>query len=150
MKLDFELVPRPCWGENLRKRLKQSVWDKIRKAVYIKNNGSCAICGDVSSILHCHEVWDYAIVNGKGIQKLIDLIPICKMCHHVKHIGQASILSNKGELDMNEVIDHFIRVNQCSRSVFEREKKKAFEVWEKRNSYEWETLTTEWEKLVQL
>ena len=59
------------------------------------------------------------------------------MCHHVKHIGLAGILADKGELDYDELIEHFCGVNNCTKRDFEETRAKAFEVWENRSQYEW-------------
>ena len=59
------------------------------------------------------------------------------MCHHVKHIGLAGILADKGELDYDELIEHFCGVNNCTKRDFEEIRDKAFEVWENRSQYEW-------------
>ena len=60
------------------------------------------------------------------------------MCHHVKHIGLAGILANQGRLDFNKVIEHFCKVNNCSKNEFNKHQTEAFDTWRKRSNYQWE------------
>ena len=85
--------------------------------------------------MNLHERWKYD--DKKNIQKLEGFILLCRMCHHVKHIGLAGILANKGELDYDEVIGHFCKVNKCTRKEFDEHESKAFAVWEKRSRHQW-------------
>ena len=59
------------------------------------------------------------------------------MCHHVKHLGLAGILASQGKLDYNKVIEHFCKVNRCTREKFEKHKARAFDIWQNRSSYQW-------------
>ena len=34
LRLTIELVPSPCWFNNLRTRIPHAAWDKLRKKVY--------------------------------------------------------------------------------------------------------------------
>ena len=61
------------------------------------------------------------------------------MCHHCKHIGHAGILASEGKLDLNRVIEHFMRVNQCSRAEYEEHSNEAWRMWAERNNYRWIT-----------
>jgi hypothetical protein len=100
------------------------------------NNGrKCQVCGETEGKMNLHEIWEYD--DDKHVQKLGGFILLCEMCHHVKHIGLAEILANRGELDYDEVIDHFCKVNDCTQREFEQHKTKAFDVWNKRSEYEW-------------
>ena len=107
MKLNFELVPDGCWHSNLRYELPPKMWDVVRRDAYSRANGKCMICGVPTSRLDAHERWSYDEKN--GIQKLADVIAVCKDCHSVIHIGYTQL---KG--DENRAIDHFMKVNNCS------------------------------------
>ncbi len=135
--LTIELVPSPCWQNNLRTSMTRTHWDKLRKSVYATYNYYCGICnaGDVQ--LNCHEIWQYDDEN--HIQKLAGFIALCPMCHHCKHIGHAGILASQGKLDLEQVIAHFLRVNHCSREDYSAHRKAAFDVWRERNRFEWNT-----------
>jgi predicted restriction endonuclease len=134
LKLTIELVPRTSWYRNLRKLLSRSQWDTIRKKVYAEYDHKCGICG-AEKRLNCHEIWEYD--DQMHVQKLVGLIALCDMCHHVKHMGHASILASEGKLDLEEVIKHFIRVNKCSSARFEKHKQQVFDQWHERSEYEW-------------
>jgi hypothetical protein len=55
----------------------------------------------------------------------------------VKHIGYAGIRAMDGELDYDALIEHFLKVNGCSKEEFEAHISSAFEVWGERSEHEW-------------
>jgi hypothetical protein len=115
--------------------MSREVWDSIRND-FIKENGrKCQVCGETSGTMNLHEIWNYD--DKKHVQKLEGFILLCRMCHHVKHIGLAGILANQGKLDYDKVIEHFCKVNDCTKKEFEKYKAKAFEIWRERSEYEW-------------
>ena len=85
--------------------------------------------------MNLHEQWKYD--DMKHEQKLEEFILLCKMCHHVKHIGLTGILASQGKLDYNKVVKHFCKVNKRTKKEFEEHKARAFEIWEKRSKYQW-------------
>ena len=134
-RLKIELVPQPLWYRNLRNMLKEpGDWDIIRHRAYADSGHRCAVCGDFGR-LNCHEIWAYDDVH--HVQKLMGFTALCDLCTRVKHIGQAEIMVSRGELDMNSVIRHFRRVNDCSYQDFLEAQRLAFEVWEERSFCEW-------------
>ena len=147
-KLTIELVPSTLWWMNPRKSMKQSQWDTLRKHVYQQYNNTCGICGATGVRLNCHERWEYSIVDGINTQKLIGFIALCDLCHHVKHIGYAGILAQRGQLDFEKVVEHFMRVNQCTREVYEEHYRTAFAEWNERNMLLWEADWGEYQHLM--
>lgn len=140
LKLDIELVPSSSWGLNLRNLLMPKMWKKLREEVVAKYNNRCAVCGKGGK-LHAHEVWNYDDKN--HIQKLKDIITLCTMCHATKHIGLAGIQASEKGSSYENLIKHFMKVNNCSREVFEKHLKSAFQKFEERSHYEWQIdLTT--------
>jgi hypothetical protein len=135
MKLTAELVPSTVWYSSLYRLLPSDVWNSIRNEIIAKNGRKCQICGETIGTMNLHEIWNYDDVN--YIQKLYGFILLCRMCHHVKHIGLAGILANEGKLDYNEVIRHFCKVNNCSEKEFNEHVKDAFRIWEKRSQHPW-------------
>jgi hypothetical protein len=130
-----ELVPSTVWESSLYRLMPREIWNRIRDD-FIKENGrKCQICGETTGTMNLHEIWNYD--DTKHIQKLEGFILLCKMCHHVKHIGLAGVLAEEGKLDYNEVIRHFCKVNNCSEKEFEKHREEAFEIWEKRSKFEW-------------
>ena len=144
-KLTIDLVPDTCWYSNLRNKMPQSKWDKLRKQIYAEVGHSCQICG-AKGRLDCHEVWAYD--DKKFVQKLKGFVALCSMCHHVKHFGMSQILADQGHLDLHAVIDHFCKVNSVSRNAFQTYKSGAFGIWRKRSKHQWRTDLGEWADLV--
>jgi len=145
LKLCIELVPKTAWYSNLRGKMEQGDWDNVRRNTYKLYNYKCGICGNKGQ-LHCHEIWEYD--DERNVQTLKGFIALCAMCHHVKHIGLAGILAKRGELDFNKVVEHFMKVNKCSKDVFDTHYQRAAELWEKRSSYKWEINLGEYAGLV--
>src|SRR5574341_61050 len=145
LKLTIELVPSTSWYNNLRKVVSQEEWDKIRKKSYKDAGYKCTTCG-AEGKLNCHEVWNY---NDKThIQKLEGFIALCDLCHHVKHIGLAGILAMKGQLDMEKIIKHFMKVNSCDRETFENHRKAAFKEWKERSTHDWQVDLGQYEDVI--
>ncbi|MCJ7431667.1 HNH endonuclease [Candidatus Bathyarchaeota archaeon] len=133
--MSIELVPSTVWESSVYKLMSREVWDSIRND-FIKENGrKCQVCGETSGTMNLHEIWNYD--DKKHVQKLEGFILLCRMCYHVKHIGLAGILANQGKLDYDKAIEHFCKVNDCTKKEFEKHKAKAFEIWRERSEYEW-------------
>jgi hypothetical protein len=134
LRLKTELIPQTAWRKNLRNELPRKVWDKIRTDVCAYQGQKCGICG-AAGRLSCHEVWEYDDLN--HIQKLKRFIALCDLCHHVKHLGHATILAEQGKLEMRKIEEHFMRVNSCDLETF---KMHAIEVGVKnleRSKHKW-------------
>lgn len=145
MRLTIELVPRTSWYSNMRSVMPKSAWDRIRKSVYAEYNHKCGVCG-AEGRLECHEIWEYDDKN--HLQALRGFIALCALCHRVKHIGLAGIHALEGKLDYEQVVEHFMRVNECNRETFEQHKKQAFEQWRLRSQYQWQVNLGDYESLV--
>ena len=155
--LTVDLVPEAQWYKNLRTQVRPSVWDKLRKAVYAQAGFKCQICGaEAKGKLNCHEVWEYPDIweldelNHKEnpVQRLVGFQAVCSMCHHVNHIGMASILASRGRLDLEEVVKHFMKVNSVSRKVFEKHYSEAVDIWHYRTQFEWVQDYGQWAALL--
>lgn len=112
-KLNFEFVPDGCWFSNLRTLLSKEQWDFLKKDAKQRAQGECAICGKKTNILDAHERWSYD--KEKGVQKLEDIIAVCKDCHSVIHINHTYL---KG--DGVKAEDHFMKVNGCNYAEFRK------------------------------
>jgi len=135
MKLTAELVPETAWGKSLYNLLPREIWNELREG-FIKENGrKCQICGETSGKIYLHEIWNYD--DQKHIQKLEGLILLCEMCNRIKHIGHTGILADEGKLDYDEVVNHFCKVNNCSKKEFYEHVDNAFKIWEKRSQHQW-------------
>lgn len=146
MKLEIELVPSTVWHSSLYRLLSRKVWNKIRIEIIRENGRKCQVCGETEGIMNLHELWRYD--DGKHIQKLEGFILLCKMCHHVKHIGLAGILASQGKLDYEKVVEHFCKVNKCTKREFKEHEVKAFETWERRSKHQWKQDFGEYKEFV--
>lgn len=113
MKLNIELVPDSCWYSNLRSILSPAQWDAVRREAYSRAGGKCMICGAVSKRLEAHEQWEYDEKN--AVQKLKNVVAVCRSCHEVIHIGRTQ-LTGRGR----EAEDHFMKVNNCSYAEYRK------------------------------
>ena len=112
-KLNFEIVPEGCWGSNLRNILSKQAWDFLREDAKERAGGKCVICGKKTDRLDAHERWSYDKEN--GIQKLEDIIAVCKDCHSVIHIGFTQLKGNEQKAE-----EHFMKVNNCSYAEYRK------------------------------
>lgn len=134
-KLAIELVPSTSWNNNLRSLLGKQKWADLRKKVIGAWGNKCAICKTATKAVDCHEVWDF---NEKDqTQNLIDIIPLCKKCHMVKHLGLSELIANRKGSNLDYLIFHYMKVNKCSREDFEKDKAEAYNLFEKRSQISW-------------
>jgi hypothetical protein len=145
LKLRIDLVPSTCWYRSLREQMQRSRWDALRKRVYADQGHICAICG-IGGRLNCHEVWEYD--DERHIQRLVGFQAVCNLCHHTTHFGKAELLAGEGRIDLNAVIEHFMKVNSVGREIFENHKTAAFRTWRERSLHQWRTDLGEWARLV--
>ncbi len=145
LKLTIDLVPKTCWYTNLRKLMRDSQWDKLRKKVYADAGHLCQICG-TGGRLNCHEIWQYD--DERRVQKLTGFQALCNMCNFVKHFGMAGMLASQGKLDLAAVIQHFLKVNGVSRELFEAHETEVIRIWRARSERQWQTDLAEWISLV--
>ena len=125
-KLKFQLVPDSCWYSNLRSALPVKVWKIIREDALKRSNNRCSICGREVKPLEAHEVWKYDEDN--CIQKLTDVIAVCKMCHSVIHIGRSTLMGKEVQCS-----SWFMKINGCTYSEYRSELGKANEEHIRRN-----------------
>ena len=126
MKLNFELVPDGCWYSNLRSILSPAQWDVVRREAYARAGGRCMICGAPSHRLEAHERWEYD--EERFVQKLADVVAVCKSCHEVIHIGRTQLMG--GEVRASE---HFMKVNGCTYAEYRKALGEANEAHRRRN-----------------
>ena len=129
-KLNFELVPDSCWYSNLRSELPAGAWDVIRKKAYARAGGRCMICGAPVSRPEAHEQWEYDDIN--GVQRLKNVVAICRPCHEVIHIGRTQLMGRE-----REASGHFMKVNGCTYAEYRAALGEANAVHKKRSEREW-------------
>jgi len=145
LKLTIELVPSTVWFSSIYQIYKRnnqlSKWRKIKKELFEKEGRKCWICGEENTRLEAHEFWEYEDKN--HVQKLVAIHHLCSMCHKIKHIGFWCYTEDgrrqftKAGLAREDLINHFCKVNSCSKEDFEKYEKEAFRIWRERSKYEW-------------
>ncbi len=112
-KLEIQLIPDGCWKYNLRTILSKAQWDFLKADAKNRAGGKCMICGAKTTRLEAHEKWSYDEQN--GIQKLEDIVAVCKDCHSVIHINRTWV---KGDIERAE--NHYMKVNDCSYAEYRK------------------------------
>jgi len=131
LKLDFELVPDGCWYSNLRSILSKKQWDFLKADAKERAGGVCMICGKKTEKLDAHERWSYD--EKTCVQKLEDIVAVCKDCHSVIHIGYTQLKGNEERAEK-----HFMKVNGCTYSEYRKALGEANEIHSRRNKIgEW-------------
>lgn len=130
-KLNFELVPDSCWYSNLRSALPKEAWDRIRKKAYARAGGKCMLCGAPTVRLEAHEQWEYD--DEKGVQKLVNVVAVCRACHEVIHIGRTQLMGRE-----REASEHFMKVNGCTYAEYRKALGEANEKHRERSRREWQ------------
>lgn len=132
-KLNFEFVPDGCWYCNLRSILTKKQWDFIRNEAKKRAGGKCSVCGKTTRALDAHERWSYD--EKKGVQKLEDVVAVCRDCHEAIHINRTWL---KGDHEKAE--DHYMKVNECSYAEMRADMGAANELQKRLNRVsEWKT-----------
>jgi len=144
-RLVIELVPSTVWFSSLHNMYmesgQRSKWKKIKKELFEKEGQRCWICGKEGERLEAHEFWEYD--DEHHIQKLVAIHHLCDECHRIKHIGLwcytdvgREKLARLG-LSKEDLINHFCKVNNCSRKEFEKHEEEALKIWGERSKCEW-------------
>lgn len=130
IKIGLELVPKSCWGTNLRSLLTSSEWKQISKHVRDRSKDTCHYCNTHSKKTHAHEVWSYDDSN--CIQTLEDIHCVCEKCHLVKHFGYAKVQRRD-----KEAIEQLKVLNNCTDEEAMDHIADSFELWADRSSKSW-------------
>lgn len=123
--LQLELLPTFSHGFNLRAVFRWDYWARIRQTVLRQHQYTCEICGHRSNKqlsdteLHVHEAWTFD--REKHTVKLVRLKCLCSTCHEFHHVGYMHVRSRNGEISeqrANELLRHYIRINQSHPKAF--------------------------------
>ena len=146
LKLELHLIPQSSFFCNLRTALGNK-WYPLSKQIRKEHNDTCQYCGAIKDTkkglyIHCHEVWEYN--ESTKIQKLIGFECLCSDCHAVHH-WEYSRISNR---DLNALLKHACKVNNCSQDEFKRHIQEAGDLWIKRSAIQWKLEYGEWASLI--
>lgn len=137
--LSIELVPRTAWWENVRSHVSKKDWERCKNYAKSKTGGVCIVCGGSGLeqgrpyAVDAHEVWSYDDDN--RIQTLVDIVPLCPMCHACKHMGRTRKFSSPAQ--WAKVVEHFQSVNGWSDERVEQYMLTVFEIWRLRSMVKW-------------
>jgi hypothetical protein len=130
--LSVELIPRNCWGTNVRSYAPAHVWNMIKDHTVNATLCRCQACGVSGDrwSFDCHEVFEYD--DATRIQKLTGLMALCRSCHEAKHYGLAR-RCGRGP----EALAHLCKINgwdaeKAMEYLFEQ-----FEICAKRSNFLW-------------
>ena len=135
LKLTIELVPRPLWGKSIYNCLSREEWSFLRRKIIHERGHKCEICSSTEGPLSLHEIWQYD--DERKIQRFVGFRLLCSFCHSIKHFGRSQTLAREGKLDLNKLIEHFCKVNNCSIEEFKKHYNEVWDCWEQRSSFEW-------------
>lgn len=141
LKLTIELVPSSVWRSSLYQLLPRNVWHSVKQEIYAKEGRKCYICGTTEGRFSAHEFWEYD--DKKHIQRLAAIHHLCNLCHKIKHIGfwchttEGRGKLEKGELNREDLAEHFCHINSCTRKEFLEHEEKAFSIWRERSRHQW-------------
>jgi hypothetical protein len=106
-------------------------WQILRQKILKEHNHTCVICLSTHQP-QCHELWEYN--DSQHIQTLTAIIPLCNLCHAVKHIGRTK---NESPVLYEKAVAHFMKVNKCTRMTFETHRIQALEQFNERSKFQW-------------
>src|SRR5579885_1150328 len=134
-RIAIETTPETTWGLSLYNLTAPEDWRRIRKTVLKASFYHCQACRAPSRWLQCDEQWSWN--EETGVQTLIGLRALCRQCHLCKHIGLAKGLARQGKINLDDLIGHYCRVNNCDRAAFDTDDEQAALHYERRAAVKW-------------
>lgn len=129
-KLEYPPIQKHAVGQNLWQIFDKDTWNHIRFNSYDRWGHRCQLCGKQFGNLwkkiatqkelehpgpvDCHEVWEWSRLEGYpdiGIQRLKEVMVICKDCHATFHEGRTLKLAR--EHGIEEKARLFIEKKRC-------------------------------------
>jgi hypothetical protein len=134
-----DLIPPSSWGSSLANLLTRTSWSEVRQPVVYRK--PCQICGaaqDQERQLDCHEIWSYAEPprgageGCVGVQRLIGLVALCRLCHEFFHMGLARMRGREAI-----VSERMMTINRWSPADYQTWVREAAERAVARNERGW-------------
>jgi hypothetical protein len=123
--------------------LSKSQWNKIRQSLIDERGLKCQTCGKTeteSKRIYAHEEWEYETERAPAIARLTGLKLSCWHCHAVEHFGATGNMVASGELTgraIEDIIEHFCRLNQVGRDRFQEHWVEAMAQWKRLSQLTW-------------
>lgn len=132
-----ELVPRPLWGVNLRKYLTTAEWKDCQRVSRLAGPG-CQECGNMDSVLQCHERWtiERDLMSKTALQRLSILVAICADCHAIHHFGRTGQVASA--IQISELKAHWCRINKITLNEIETHLHDAGRQWKIDSTFTWQ------------
>jgi hypothetical protein len=134
-KIIIDLIPETSFGVNIRSEYPKE-WEIIRHLCYTRAKYHCEICGEQGTdqgfrqSVDCHELWKYDAL--KGIQKLVDFVALCPLCHKCHHLGFAEM-----EGRLIECLDRIMKINKINNKQANSLWRQAQVIWQCRSRVKW-------------
>jgi hypothetical protein len=135
LRLKVAMIPKPLYGENLRKVLTQTQWLALRRRLIEERTATCEFCGVVppnESDIEAHEEWEYDTGRRPARATIVGLKLSCPKCHSTVHFGLQLGLVKAGKLPMShldELEAHFCAVNRAGKAMFNLHVQNAVDEW---------------------
>lgn len=145
--LSVDMVPLSMWGCNVRAVVSKETWKELQvffrsvswvlgeyhSLIYPPNNREarllqCAGCNKNISDLELHEVWEFD--DQRLIQKLVNLVPLCRNCHLSVHLGRANQLGLK-----DVALNHLAAVNKWTAAQLAKHVEESSDSWLRRSKH---------------
>lgn len=135
--LNVDLIPATSFGGSLASLLTRESWDTLRQATLSRHGRLCRICGTNAhrTSTECHEVWRYYRGHDRraGVQRLLGLLPVCRSCHEMFHLGLANI-RGRSEIASRRLM----WANRWSAAEMESYGKSLMRTWSDRSRISWD------------
>lgn len=135
LRLTVDMVPRETRGKTLQALLPAREWQRIRDQTFELYGKRCWTCGYWKRWMECHEVWEFD--EEAGAQRLLDVIPLCRACHGVKHWVTRLKYCRNVDLTFPRMIRHFLAINQITPEEARAHLREMWETQQRRDSRKW-------------
>ena len=117
-----DLIPSSAWFANLRTVIPAPQWKELSAYVRHRHQYRCEMCGS-DKRLEAHERWLFN--KETGTQRLMRIMCLCKMCHLSVHIGLASQLGFREEIE-----NHIFSISGWEKNDLSAHMNDAREKWQ--------------------
>lgn len=132
-RLPLTLIPRSCWGQNVRTALPER-WDEIRHEVYRRAGHRCEADGSDGGgrPLHAHELWTYA----GDRQVLTHIACLSDTAHSATHLGRTRSFSGSDRA-AKEALTYLAHVNGWSLQQAAEYARRELQLTAERSKQQW-------------